>query len=800
MDAAAPARRVPARAIVLLGMLRTLDRYLIRESLGPFALSLAVFTFILAVRPMLEQAGQLLAKGVAVPTVGFLLLTLLPQALGVTIPMAFLAGILMALGRLSGDREAVALLACGVSPLRLLRPVVVLAILVAGLDLYVMVRTVPDANQTFRETTYHLLSQQTDADVKPGLFYEGFPGKVLYVQASRPGGGWSGVFLADTTRPGRPVVTLAQQGQLVLNDARREADLWLYDAYQYVPGNQPATRVYDTTQSRSVRYSIPAESVFGSGVIDRGLPEMTIADLQHFIAEDRRTGGTARGAVLYLQQKFSFPVACVVFALLGVALGLHTRREGKLAGITMGLVVIAFYYGLLELAEAWTKGDMLAPVWARWIPNIVLGALGILALWWRARAGASDQGLALPAWTDRIVRRTARPPAGPGQPAVAVVVRVPRLALPRPRLLDLYVAGRYLRVTALAFFGFLVLYYIGTVVDLSQYVFKGQVTGELLARYLWYSTPQFVAYAIPIATLVAVLGTIGGLTRTSELTVIRACGVSLYRVAVPLLALALVWSGLLFMLGERMLAEANRQAQALNDTIRGRAPHTTDIANRNWLAGTDGRLYYYAVFDARRRTLFDLSVFQTTTGPYRLAGHTYASRALAPATAQAHADPRVLTPWRASDGWVQRFAREGHVTRQAFTEEPIDLPPPSSFRGAQVDADLMTFGELRDYIKRLGASGFSVADQRVHLHSKIAFPLVTVVMTLLAVPFGVTTGRRGALYGIGLAIALAVAYWLSAYFFVALGSAALLPAPLAAWAANILFTAAAIYLVLTVRT
>src|SRR5262249_21442795 len=102
--------------------MRILDRYFVRESIGPFFLSLAVFTFVLAVQPMLNQAEQLLAKGVPLPTVGFLLLTLLPQALGITLPMAFLAGLLMSFGRMSGDRETVALLACGVNPLRLLRP------------------------------------------------------------------------------------------------------------------------------------------------------------------------------------------------------------------------------------------------------------------------------------------------------------------------------------------------------------------------------------------------------------------------------------------------------------------------------------------------------------------------------------------------------------------------------------------------------------------------------------------------------------------------------------------------------
>ncbi len=185
-------------------MLKTLDRYLLREILGPFSMALGVFTFALAVQPMLTYAQNLLAKNVPLPTVGFLLLTLLPQSLGVTIPMALLTGLLMALGRLSGDREAVALLACGVNPLRLMRPVALFAIAVAAADLYVMVEAVPSGNQRFREVTFHLLAQQTDSDIKAGQFYEGFPGKVLYVQGNRPGGGWSGVFVADTSQPGRP--------------------------------------------------------------------------------------------------------------------------------------------------------------------------------------------------------------------------------------------------------------------------------------------------------------------------------------------------------------------------------------------------------------------------------------------------------------------------------------------------------------------------------------------------------------------------------------------------------------------
>ena len=112
----------------------------------------------------------------------------------------------------------------------------------------------------------------------------------------------------------------------------------------------------------------------------------------------------------------------------------------------------------------------------------------------------------------------------------------------------------------------------------------------------------------------------------------------------------------------------------------------------------------------------------------------------------------------------------------------------------------MTVPELRRHIADLKASGFNWLPLAVELQRKIAFPFVTVVMTLLAVPFGVTTGRRGALYGIGIGIVIALAYWIVSSVFVALGSAGLLPPFLAAWSANIIVAGAAAFLFLNTRT
>lgn len=372
-----------------------------------------------------------------------------------------------------------------------------------------------------------------------------------------------------------------------------------------------------------------------------------------------------------------------------------------------------------------------------------------------------------------------------------IVIRVPQFALPRPRLLDLYVSRRYLNVAVLSSVGLLVLYYIGTFVDKSERLFKGQASASKLVEYFIYSTPQFIVHLVPMATLVAVLATIGGLTRTGELTVMRACGVSLYRVAAPLLLLGLVWSGGLFLLDDRVLAHANKRAEALEDEIRGIRTGSLDpISGTNWLADPNGRIYYYAAYDVAKRTLHALSILEPAVDGSRLASHTLVRRA-------------VFTDgtWQADDGWIQRFPAPNRATRETLTPRTLTLQPPDRFAGTHnQDAALMTFGDLRQHIAALGQSGLNIVESEMQLQERLAFPMVTIVMTILGVPFGMTSGRRGALYGVGLAIILGAGYWLVNTFFLAAGNADLLPPPLAAWAANLLFLAVALYAILTVRT
>jgi LPS export ABC transporter permease LptG/LPS export ABC transporter permease LptF len=783
-------------------VVRTLDRYVIREILPPFLLALGLFTFVLAINPMLGEAKRLLATGIPVPTVGLLLALLVPQALSLTIPMALLTGLLMALGRISGDRESVALLACGVSPLRLLRPVLAVAFVVAAVDMFILMKVKPDANQTWREITFSHLAEKTATEIRPRIFFEQFPGLVLFVGDTAPGGAWSQVLLADTKDPARPVVTLADSGRLDVNRDERQVSLILANATQYTPGRDDP-RAYNTVQSNPLTIKITAESVFGAGDIayPRGLPEMGYAQLKARAEEHRAQGISTHNETMHLQQMFSFPAACLVLALLGLPVGLSTRKEGRLAALAVGLAIIAVYYLLMELAEGWVKGEAwtggptVPAELARWVPNIVLGLLGVAALWRSARTGNARPLIALPRLWMRS-RAAAESPEGRAVPSgrVRLVLRVPELLLPLPRLLDRYVSRQYLRMIGLSFLALLTLYYIGAVVDLAEKVFKGQAGQKIVLQYLLYSTPEFISFVIPIATLVGVLGTIGALSRTGELMVMRASGVSLYRASLPLVLFAVVWGGVLFVLEDRVLGESRKTAGALKDSIRGRAPHNVDLANLTWTVGEDGRIYHYAAFETASRqngnrpALHALSVFETATAPYRLTKHTSADRVVFEAGS-----------WQAQSGWTQAFAGDA-VTRHEFDRAALPLPPVEHFRRARVDASQMSYTELRDYVRRLGASGFNVAEQAVNLEHKLAFPAVTIVMTLLAIPFGVTTGKKGALYGIGLATVLASSYFLLLTIFMAIGAAGVLPPALAAWGPNILFGSGALFLMLTVRT
>lgn len=799
-------------------MIKTLDKYVIREILPPFLLSLLIFTFILEIPPVMEYLEALVAKGVPWTTAARIMLTLLPQALGLTIPMALLVGLLIGLGRMSGDREAVALLACGVSPYRLLRPVLIFAAAVGALHLYVMIRAIPDANQTYRQIVYDVVSQQVENDVRPQVFFTNFPNWVVYTRdIPKTGGGWKDVLVAETGNPeASTIIYMARRGRLVLDRDKQTVDLVLEDGTRYSRRGEHGQSMETYRFPTSLQVRLDPKTVFSdSGKLLRGVNELTITALQQQAREKLANNVTAHQEMMAIQQKFSFPAACVVFAIIGVALGLTVARDGKLAGFVVGIAVIFVYYILLYLAESVTKGfyagpdaasrTLLVGQLARWAPNLILLPFGVLALIWRARWAEGRipfrsvvklTGLAR-GWLDRrreasadeaAIPGTARPAGtAPRRGRVVVVVRVPRLSWLMPNILDRYIAGLYLRAAALSFAALLGLFYIGTFIDKTDKVFKGQATTGMVVQLLGYMTPQFVYFVIPLAALLGVLVTFGVLSRSSELSVMKACGISLYRIAAPLLVLSLGWSAILYGLEQQIMARANEKAEALDSRIRNKAPRTSNPLSRQWVVGRDGSIYHYTYFDPQKKSLQNLEIYRPARDGWRLESQLFAR------TAAFNGQE-----WIGTTGWQQDFA--GASSWAAFPERVLALEPPDYFETLQPIAEMMTVPQLKRYIDELSASGFNVVPLTIDLQKKLAFPFVTVVMTLLAIPFGMTAGKRGTLYGIGIGIVLALSYWILGGAFAAVGKAGILNPIMAGWAPNILAAGSAAYLLLTART
>jgi len=571
-----------------------------------------------------------------------------------------------------------------------------------------------------------------------------------------------------------PAVYLARHGRVVIDREQRTVEMVLQDAVRHTADEAGK---YEVVTFDSLLLRLNPDTVFPRQGPPLGAREMSIPQLQARAAELEAQGIYPHSEWFEIQKKFSIPFACLIFGLIGLALGVNNRRDGKLASFVLGLGVIFIYYVVLWLGQSLVRGHIVPPWLAAWGPNIVLGALGLLLFRWR----------------DRGFDRPIRLPALPSLRAAGI----PPLRLPMLGILDRYVATTYARIAMLSALAMAGIFYIAAFLDLSDKVFRGQATWGMLGAYFWYATPQYVYYILPLAVLLGALVTVGLLTKNSELVVMKACGISLYRVAVPMLAGAVVAGGILFLLEESVLGPSNRRAEALRHVIRGGSPQTFDVLHRQWITGSGGEVYHFDYYDPRARQLLGLSVYEFGERMQILTRRVYAERAIYAGAGPEDAGDR----WKVERGWTRELDAQGETKAfTPFTASEIGLEPAAYFGTEPPDERFMSYSQLRDYTARLQATGFDVSAQLVALERKISFPFVTIVMTLLAVPFAVTTGRRGAMYGIGVGIVLALTYWVAISVFAALGTGGLVTPALAAWAPNLLFGAGAGYLLLTVRT
>jgi LPS export ABC transporter permease LptG len=521
----------------------------------------------------------------------------------------------------------------------------------------------------------------------------------------------------------------------------------------------------------------------------------------------RTHGPDPKRFLIELNNRFSYPAACLVLMLVGVPLGVASRRGGKSSAWVFTIALVVVYYSLSLIGTALGRQDKIPVFLAIWLANILFATAGAFLLWQMASGGRVLS--AITSWASRTpaaaTETTAAPKAGRTMFAGWISRFRPRTQRAKarhafPRILDEYVVMEFLKTFLLVLFGFVVLMLVFTFFDLVSDILRNHIPLSTVGQYLVNLTPDMLYQIAPLAVLIAVLVTFGVLNRNSELIAMKATGISLYRLVVPIVSIAAILSVSLFLFDEYYLPQANRKQEALRNIIKGRPPQTVLHPENNWIfgqagAGEQGRIFYYEFFDPVRNEFANLSVFEFDPATFALSRRIFASRAIWNAN---------LNSWVFEDGWQRDFegatvSEDGyHAFDQTSFAEMHEEP--GYFKKESLQSQEMNFEQLDHYINDLRQSGFDTMVLRVALWHKLAYPLIAIVMAVLAIPFALSMGRRGSLTGIAVAIFVALTYFVADSLFGAMGNHNYLPAALAAWSPDILFGLTGGYLLLRTPT
>ena len=378
--------------------MKILDRYILRELLVPFVLGLAVFTSILLIVRILKLVEMVVNRGVPLTQILTLFSYILPAFLEVTVPMALLLAIIVAFGRLSSDSEIVALRAAGIGLYRLLVPVAGFALCIAALTLTLSLYARPWGNTLLRTGLYDIIRTRAAAGIKPRIFNDEFSGLVIYVDQIEPAtDALQGVLISDTRDAAMHNTVYAATGHLFSNEDHRTLTLRLENGGIYSAGDDG--RDYQDTRFDTYDITLDLDAALAQlHNKSKDASEMTLPELREAIAAKAATHETTFVERVEVQRKFSIPFACLVFAALGVPLGIQPSRSVHSRSFSVSLVLIFVYYLLLTFGQHLGERGALPPLVAVWLPNAVLS---LVAAYLLARA-AREAGSRRPPLWDRL--------------------------------------------------------------------------------------------------------------------------------------------------------------------------------------------------------------------------------------------------------------------------------------------------------------------------------------------------------------------------------------------------------------
>src|SRR5256714_4254177 len=356
--------------------MRILTRYILREVTSHALIGVGVFTFVLFTRDLGRILELVVRNSAPLPSVAEIFFYTVPVALIYTIPMGVLVGILIGLSRLAADSEIKAMRASGIGVWTFLRIVSVFAVIAWVLALVNSVYLAPRSQAALGRLQDRLKTSQASFEIQPRVFYEGFPQLVLYVQDVKSAQGaaiWKGVFIADISTPSAPRITLAQQGILVsqgtdtlhlhLSDgATHETDPKVPDQYQVSTFQQTDIPIHvPQNDNKDDQAAVPVAQL---GTRDLAFEAARIKKYQ------------ARWYWIEFHRRFALPTACLVLALVGIPLGLSSKKGGKSTGFVLTILLVFAYYSVSLVGVSLARQSRVSPALGAWLADIVFFLTG----------------------------------------------------------------------------------------------------------------------------------------------------------------------------------------------------------------------------------------------------------------------------------------------------------------------------------------------------------------------------------------------------------------------------------------
>jgi len=798
--------------------MRILTRYILREVVSHALIGAAVFTFVLFTRDLGHILELVVRNSAPLPSVAEIFFFTVPVVLTYTIPMGVLVGILIGLSRLAADSEVTAMRASGLGVWTFLRVISIFVLVAWLLALGNSVYLAPRSLAALGQLQNRLKSSQVSFEVQPRVFYEGFPKIVLYVQdvkAMSGGALWKGVFLADLSDPSSPRISLAREGLLVSQGADTlDLHLTKGSTHETDPKNPDQYQI-STFQTTDIPIRIPATQNSQEHE-PASLGEMKVADL----LRSARTADpvTRRWHLIEYHRRLALPTACIVLALVGIPLGLSSKKGGKSSGFVLTILLVFLYYSISLIGVSFARQGRLSPAAGVWLADLAFLVGGVFLLWQSERRPI--ELLALRSWfkaskcTVSRLKASMFPSTTPSEPAPALVLatngessRPPlresialRLFRRRrlfnihfPTILDDYVLRDFTLYLTMIVAAFLMLLLVFTLFELLGDILRNQVSPLTVGEYLLNVVPYFLYSTTPLSMLLAVLVTFGLLQRSNEITAIKATGISLYRIVVPVLIVSTLIAGVLFLSDQLYLPYTNKRQDALRNRIKGKPAQTYLRPDRKWIFGQHSDIYYYQFFDPDRDVFGGVSVFQFDPHTFQITHRITADRARW---------SEAMGRWVYEQGWERSLSGSAIESYRKFdvATYPELAEAPAYFKKEIKQSSEMSYEELRRYIHDLQQSGFDVVRLRVQLQKKIAYPLITLVMAVLAIPFALSAGKRSAVAGVATAIGIGVVYWTISGLFEAMGNLSQLPPAVAAWSPDLVFGFIGGYLILRMPT